>query len=96
MYEVLEVTAEKKDIIDDILSDDLISKQNTSVRDGGTLGFKENVSYVMIEGNEEAVEKAVKMFEDEDVEPAENSEEIRKKIKEEDEAAAQGIGTVFG
>ncbi|MEF8832039.1 MAG: hypothetical protein V5A66_00800 [Candidatus Thermoplasmatota archaeon] len=96
MYEVLEVEAKKKDVIDDILSDDLISKQNTNVRDGSSLGFKEGVSYVMVEGKEEAVEKAVDLFKEEDVEPAENSDEVREKIKEEGEAAAEGIGTVFG
>jgi len=96
MYEVLEVKAKKKDVIDDILADDLISKQNTNVRDGGSLGFKEGVSYVMIEGSEEAVEKAVELFKEEGIEPAENREEVREKIKEEGEAAAEGIGTVFG
>ena len=96
MYEVLEVEAEKKDIIDDILSDDLISKQNTNVRDGSSLGFKDDVSYVMVEGKEEAVERAVELFKEEGVEPAENREEVREKIKEEGEAAAEGIGTVFG
>jgi len=96
MYEVLEVEAEKKDVIDDILADDLISKQNTNVRDGESLGFKEGVSYVMIEGNEEAVEKAVELFKEKGVEPAENREKVKEKIKEEGEAAAQGIGTVFG
>jgi len=96
MYEVLEVEAEKKDVIDDILSDDLISKQNTKVREGSSLGFKEGVSYVMVEGSEEAVERAIELFKDEEIEPAENREEIRQKIKEEGEAAAEGMGTVFG
>ncbi len=96
MYEVFEVESGKKDIIDDILSDDLISKQNTTVRDGSSLGFKEGITYAMVEGSEEAVEKAIEMFEDEGIEAAENGEEVKEKIKEEGEAAAQGIGTVFG
>lgn len=96
MYEVLEVDADKKDVIDDILADDLISKQNTNVRDGDSLGFKEGVTYVMVEGREDAVEKAVELFKEESVEPADDREEVRDKIREESEAAAQGIGTVFG
>lgn len=96
MYEVFEADTEKKDIVDDILSDDLISRQNTYVRDGSTLGFKENVLYVMVEGSEESVEKARDMFDDEKIETSDNSEEVKDKLKEEDEAAAQGIGTVFG
>ncbi len=96
MYEVFEVVSGKKDVMDDILSDDLISKQNTNVREGSSLGFKEGVTYAMVEGTEEAVEKAIEMFEEEGIEPAENREEVKEKIKEEGEAAAQGIGTVFG
>ncbi len=93
---MLEVDAGKKDMVDDILSDDLISRQTTYVREGSSLGFKEGVLYVMVEGSEEAVERTIDLFEDEGVEPSSEREEVRKKIKEEDEAAAQGIGTVFG
>ncbi|MFP3871313.1 MAG: hypothetical protein ACOC55_00730 [Candidatus Natronoplasma sp.] len=96
MYEVFEVKSEKKDIVGDILSDDLISKQNTDVKEGSSLGFKEEVTYVMVEGEEEAVEKARELFEEEGVEAAENADEVRDKIKEEEEAAAHGVGTVFG
>ncbi|MEF8874188.1 MAG: hypothetical protein V5A88_05900 [Candidatus Thermoplasmatota archaeon] len=96
MYEVFEVESEKKDVIGDILSDDLISRQNTNVKEGDSLGFKEDVTYVMVEGKEKAVEKARELFEEECIDTAENKEEVRDKIKEEEEAAAQGVGTVFG
>ncbi|MBS3816394.1 MAG: hypothetical protein KGY76_02395 [Candidatus Thermoplasmatota archaeon] len=96
MYEVFEVGSGKSDLINDILSDDLISRQNTNVRDGASLGFKEDVTYVMVEGKEEAVEKARDLFKEEEVQVAENREEIKEKFKEEGEAAAEGIGTVFG
>lgn len=96
MYEVFEVESEKKDFVGDILSDDLISRQNTNVKEGDSLGFKEDVTYVMVEGKEEAVEKAKDLFKEEGIDVAENKEEVRDKIKEEEEAAAQGVGTVFG
>ncbi len=96
MYEVFEVGSEKSDVISDILSDDLISRQNSKVRDGESFGFKENVTYVMVEGKEEAVEKAKDLFEEEGVEVAENREEVKEKFEEEDQAAAEGVGTVFG
>ncbi len=85
MYEVFEVVSGKKDVMDDILSDDLISKQNTNVREGSSLGFKEGVTYAMVEGTEEAVEKAIEMFEEEGIEPAENREEVKEKLEKKPE-----------
>ncbi len=96
MYEVFEVVSEKKAVIGDILGDDLISRQNTDVKEGDSLGFKEDLTYVMVEGEEEAVEKARELFEEEGIDIADNKEEVREKIKEEEEAAAHGVGTVFG
>lgn len=96
MYDVFVVDSEKKDIMDEIISDDLISRQTTSVRDGKSLGFEEDVFYALIEGSEEAIERAKELFSDEGIETADNSEEIKEAIKKEDEAAAQGMGTVFG
>ena len=96
MYEVFEVSSEKSKVMGEILSDDLISRQNTNIRDGESLGFKENVTYVMVEGKEEAVERAKKLFEEEGIDVAENREEVKDKFKEEGQAAAQGVGTVFG
>ncbi len=96
MYEVFEVKSEQMEVVDDILSDDLISRQNTDVKEGESLGFKQDITYVMVEGDEKAVEKAKEMFEENDVGVAENKEKVREKIKEEEEAAAEGVGTVFG
>lgn len=96
MYEVFVVDSEKKDIMDEIISDDLISRQTSSVRDGKSLGFKEGVFYALIEGSEEAIEKANELFSDEGIETVDDPEEIKEAIKKEDEAAAEGMGTVFG
>ncbi len=96
MYAVFEVESEKFDLIQDALSDELISRQTTSIRDGKSLGMKENYNYFMIEGSEEAIERAVELFKEEGVEKAEDAEEVKKAIEKEDEAAAHGMGTVFG
>ena len=96
MYKVFEVKLEKDEIISEVISDDLVSRQTISVRDGKSLGMKEDVKYAMIEGSEEAIERAEEIFSEEDVGEAENAEKVREKIKEEDQAAAEGMGTVFG
>jgi len=43
MYAVFEVESEKFDLIQDVLSDELVSRQTTSIRDGKSLGMKEDV-----------------------------------------------------
>ncbi len=96
MYAVFEVDSDKFELIQDVLSDELVSRQTTSIRDGKSLGMKEDVNYFLVEGSEEAVERAVELFSEEGIEKAENAEEVKKAIEKEDEAAAQGMGTVFG
>ncbi|MFO7792205.1 MAG: hypothetical protein R6W73_04375 [Candidatus Saliniplasma sp.] len=96
MYAVFEVESEKFDLIQDVLSDELVSKQTTSIRDGKSLGMKEDVNYFLVEGSEEAINRAEELFEYEDVPKAENAEDVKAAIEKEDEAAAQGMGTVFG
>ncbi len=96
MYTIFKVPADKKDVVPKILSDEMISRQSTSVRDGDSLGFDEDVTYVLIEGSEEAVEKAEEMFGEEEVEALEDKEEVYDAIKKADEDAAAGVGTIFG
>lgn len=96
MYAVFEVDSEKFDLIQDVLSDELVSRQTTSIRDGKSLGLKDDVNYFMVEGIEEAIDRATELFEQEGIEKAENADEVKKTIEKEDEAAAQGMGTVFG
>lgn len=96
MYKVFEIELDKDDIIPEVIEDDLISRQTTSVRDGKSLGFDENLKYVMVEGSEEATEKAKKLFSEHDVEESDDAEKVKEAIKKEDESAAEGIGTVFG
>ncbi len=96
MYAIFELEKDKTKHIADILSDDLISRQTTVVRDGEGLGLDEDITYVMIEGSEDAVEKCKQLFADVEVEETENKEEVYKAIKENEDAAAAGVGTIFG
>ncbi len=96
MYKIFEFDPDKIETVNEILSDDLISRQTTSVRDGKSLGVKEDVSYALVEGSEESIEKAEELFKEEEIEAPDDQEEIREAMKEEEKAAAQGMGTVFG
>ncbi len=96
MYAIFKVSGDKKGTVPKVISDEMISRQSTSVRDGDSLGFEEGITYVLVEGVDEAVEKAKDMFEDLDVEFVEDDEEIYQAIKKADEDAAAGVGTIFG
>lgn len=96
MYTIFEVEKEKAAKIADVLSDDLISRQTTVIRDGESLGLKDGITYVMIEGSEEALDKSKELFSKEGIEEAEELEKAYKAIKEDEEKAASGMGTIFG
>ena len=96
MYAIFELEKDKAKHIADVLSDDLISRQTTVVRDGAGLGLDKELTFVMIEGSEDAIEKGKEMFSEFKVQECKESEKIYEKIKEEEDAAAAGVGTIFG
>lgn len=96
MYVIYEAPKDKLQKVTEILADDLISRQTTSVRDGRTIGMEEDVNYVMVEGSEEAVDKAKELFEEEELKKAESPDDVYDAIKKADEDAAAGVGTIFG
>ncbi|MFO8109171.1 MAG: hypothetical protein R6U17_01415 [Thermoplasmata archaeon] len=96
MYAVFEVPGDKKDIVPKVLSDELVSRQSSSVRDGESLGFEDGTTYALIEGMEEGVGKAEELFKENDIEAMEDDKEVYEAIKAADEDAAAGVGTIFG
>lgn len=96
MYAIFELEKDKAKHIADVLSDDMISRQTTVVRDGAGLGLDKELTFVMIEGSEDAVEKSKEMFSQFEVSECKDSDKIYQKIKEEEDAAAAGVGTIFG
>ncbi len=95
MYAIFEVEKDKAAKIADVLSDDFISRQTTVVRDGESLGLKESITYVMIEGSEDAVKRGRELFSEFEIGESEEPEEAYVSIKEGEEDAASGIGTIF-
>lgn len=96
MYAVFEVSGDKKAVIPKVLADDQVSRQSASIRDGDSLGFKDGTTYVLIEGIDEGVKRAIELFKEDEIEPLKDDGDIYKAIKEADEDAAAGVGTIFG
>ena len=95
-YVVFKVPKDKNLVIAKVTSDDIVSRQSISSRDGSAIGMDEEWKYVVVEGSDDALQRAKELFGQESISEAENGEEIYKKIKEEEENAAGGMGMLFG
>lgn len=98
-YEIFKVDKEKTGKAKGILRDDELSRQSQVIRDCKSLGMDEEGSFFMLEGDEEVLQKALELFEKDEVgkrlEGA-KKEEVRDKIKEQEENAEGGMGLLFG
>jgi len=96
-YAIFSVDNEKRNKIKEIISDDLISRQSITTRDAKAIKIEKEVQFVLIEGDEKAIEKAKELFQDVGtvIDPSE-AEEIYQKLKEDEQGAAAGVGFIFG
>jgi hypothetical protein len=96
-YAIFSVDNEKRNKIKEIISDDLISRQSITTRDAKAIKIEKEVQFVLIEGDDKAIEKAKELFQDigTQIESAE-AEEIYEKLKEDEQGAAAGVGFIFG
>jgi len=77
-----------------ILSDDVLSRASFVFKESSSLGEKESFYYCLFSGTEEQCNRAKELLKDK-AEIVEK-DEIIKKIKEEQEKAAEGFGAIFG
>lgn len=90
MQTVFEVTKENKNKVENIIKkDDLLSRQSITIRN------IEDKFYFLIDGSEEAIQRAKEILKD-IAKEAENKDEIIIKIKEEEEQALIGFGSILG
>ena len=97
MFKVFSVAPAKKPGLEGVLKDDLVSRQSIAEREADALGFRGLGTLVLVEGDERAVARAAELFKGigEDL-PAAKAAEIRKKIRDQDDDAASGVGLIFG
>ncbi|RLF41595.1 MAG: hypothetical protein DRN12_02810 [Thermoplasmata archaeon] len=98
VYVIFEVPSEQQSKINDLIKDDVISRQSILTRDARALNIDKDVSYVKIEGNEEAIKKAEELAEELEFKKLDEKEasEINDKIREQEDSAADGMGMIFG
>jgi len=90
-YEVFETTGEGADALAD---DDLVARQTLVVKEGAPWDVDGKV--VLVDGSEEAIERASEIVADHDGEVSDDAENIKADIDSEQDSAAAGIGNIFG
>ena len=96
-YAIFSVDNEKRNKIKEIISDDLISRQSITTRDAKAIKIEKEVQFVLIEGDDQAIEKAKELFQEiGTVIDSAEAEEIYQKLKEDEQGAAAGVGFIFG
>ncbi|MCD6383338.1 MAG: hypothetical protein J7L88_02620 [Thermoplasmata archaeon] len=91
---MVRLKSDEKALEKSLLSEDIITRQSISIREGEALGKEGGVEYILVEGSEEAVER-VKEIAPNNILEGKEAEEIYNKIKAEEENAVSGMGFVF-
>ena len=96
-FVIFEVKTPDTPKIQDLLKDDMTSRQSIVIRDAKALGYKDDVTYVQIEGSPEGVKHAEEVAKTLTftVVPEKKAKEIAEKIKQEENEAASGMGMIF-
>jgi hypothetical protein len=97
VYRVLRfppAAAEKASLL---LQDDVVSRQSVTARDAKSLGLPGNDRYVLVEGSEAAVARAVELTKGiaGDLSGA-DAERVYRRFRSQDDEAASGMGLIFG
>jgi hypothetical protein len=75
---------------------DVAAKQSITVRDAKSLGLNYDGSFFVIDGDDFGVKKCKELIKEFVSEVKEDDiKKVRKKIKKEEEAAAEGMGGIF-
>ncbi|MGA1866094.1 MAG: hypothetical protein ACMUFK_01360 [Thermoplasmatota archaeon] len=96
-YEIFKLPKGKSALLGKIVQDDLVSRQTIAVRDTISLGIEGEDTIVLIEGSDPALKRAVEIVGEEGIilKGAEKSETY-KKIKDDEDNVAEGLGLMFG
>lgn len=96
---VFKVEPSKAAALQTVTSDDTVSRQSIHTRDGKALGLGGNFLYMRVMGSDAGIAQAKRIVMEnkigEALEPAE-AERVSKAIDAEEDAAAEGMGMIFG
>ena len=96
-YVIFEVKSENSGKINKLVKDDLVSRQSILTRDSNSLDIKGEYSYIKIEGSKEGIKRAEELAKEYELKKLneKKAKVINKKIEEQEDSAASGIGMIF-
>ena len=96
-YVIFEVKSENLGKINQMLKDDVVSRQSILMRDASSLSMDRQVSFLKIEGSEAGLKRAKELAKELEFTKLDQkkAEDINKKIMEQEESAADGMGMIF-
>jgi len=96
-YVIFEVKTEDAGKINKLTKDDLVSRQSILTRDSSSLDIKGDFSYVKIEGSKDGLKRAKEIAKELDFKKLDEkkAKKINKKIEEQEDSAASGMGMIF-
>ena len=96
-YVIFEIKSEDVGKINNVIKDDLVSRQSILTRDSSSLNIDGEFSYLKIEGSKDGLKRAEELAKELDFKKlnSKKAEEINKKIEEQEDSAASGMGMIF-
>ncbi len=96
-YVIYEVKSTETGKINTVLQDDIVNRQSIVIREAHSLDIKKDVSYLKIEGSAEGLKRAEELAKELGFIklPEKKAKKINDKIKEQEDAAATGMGMIF-
>ncbi|TLZ76788.1 MAG: hypothetical protein E6K11_10675 [Methanobacteriota archaeon] len=97
MYRVFRLPAAQAPRADILRKDDLVSRQSVTERDAKSLGLSGDDRYVVVEGTDAALARAIDLLKDV-ARPMDgaDAERVYRRFRAQDEEAASGMGLIFG
>ncbi len=90
-FRVFETTQE---VADELLNDNVVSRQTVTVKDGGAWDIDGKV--VLVDGAEDALDRAEEIVVENDGSVSDKADDIKADIDAEEDSAAAGLGSIFG
>ena len=96
-YVIFEVKSEDAGKINKVIKDDLVSRQSILTRDSNSLNLDGEFLYLKVEGSEAGLKRAEELSKELGIKKIDKkkAEEINKKILEQEDSAASGMGMIF-
>ena len=96
-YVIFEVKNEDAGKINSVIKEDIVSRQSILTRDSSSLNIEGDVLFLKIEGSEEGIKKAEELAKEQGFSKLDEkkAEDVNKKIVEQEDSAASGMGMIF-